>query len=288
MSELVTIIVASYNYEKFLPETLNSLLEQSHPHWEAIVIDDGSTDSSVSIIRAYAQRDARIRLKQHPGGINRGLSASIQLAIKCAEGSWIAFCESDDWWSPLFLETMLKRIHDDPTIGLVFTDVILEGESPSMESHCSYVRAHFRKGGGPFELYREMCNAVPTFSCATVKTELIRSCNFDAHFAPSLDMWLWAQLVNKTHFAFIDQPLAHWRQHDSSYMKKSIEPGSLEMDTVLEFHRRIRHLFDQKQESESLRKVPHQGQETAGSQQSRSGIFARGFAALASILRALR
>lgn len=288
MSELVTIIVASYNYEKFLPQTLNSLLEQSHTSWEALVIDDGSTDSSVSIIRGYAQRDARIRLKQHPGGINRGLSASIQLAIQCAEGSWIAFCESDDWWSPLFLETMLKRIHDDPAIGLVFTDVILEGESPSMENHCNSVRSHFRNGGGAFELYREMCNAVPTFSCAIVKSGLIRSCNFDAHFAPSLDMWLWAQLVNKTQFAFIDQPLAHWRQHDSSYMKKSIEPGSLEMETVLEFHRRIRHLFDQRREFESLCKVPHQGRETAGSQQAPSGIFARGLASLASILRTLR
>jgi glycosyltransferase involved in cell wall biosynthesis/2-polyprenyl-3-methyl-5-hydroxy-6-metoxy-1,4-benzoquinol methylase len=246
MPELITIVVASYNYEKFLPQTLDSLIAQSHRNWEAIVVDDGSKDSSVAVIRDYALRDSRIRLKQHPGSINRGLGASVQLAINCAMGAWIAFCESDDWWNPLFLETSLKRFHDEPTAGVVFSDVILEGKSPSMESHCELVRNHFRKGGAAIELYREMYNAVPTFSCAMVKSELIRSCDFNAHFAPSLDMWLWAQLINKTRFAFIDQPLAHWRQHDLSYMKKSIEPGSLEMETVLEFQRQMRHLFEQK------------------------------------------
>jgi hypothetical protein len=249
MSELVTIIVASYNYDQYLPKTLDSLIGQSYRHWEAIVVDDGSRDSSVSIIGEYAQRDSRIRLKQHPGGINRGLGASIQLAISCAEGTWIAFCESDDWWNPLFLESAIKRGNDDPTAGLVFSDVILEGESPSMESHCEGVRTHFRMGGQAIELYRRMCNAVSTFSCAMVKSDLIRTCNFNAHFAPSLDMWLWAQLVTKTQFAFVDQPLVHWRQHDSSYMKKAIKPESLEMETVLEFHRQMKLLFEQERES---------------------------------------
>lgn len=248
MSDLVTIIVASYNYEQFLPQTLDSLLGQSHRDWEAIVVDDGSKDSSVSIIREYAQRDSRIRLKQHPGGINRGLSATIQLAMSCAEGTWIAFCESDDWWNSLFLETALKRSHDDPTAGLVFSDVILEGKSPTMENHCENVRMHFRNGGDALELYRRMCNAVPSFSCAMVKRDLLRSCDFDAHFAPSLDMWLWAQLVTKTRVSFIDEPLVHWRQHDTSYMKKSVDPTSLEMVAVPEFHRRMKNLFDQGEE----------------------------------------
>lgn len=245
MSELVTIIVASYNYEKFLPQTLNSLLAQSHSMWDAIVVDDGSNDSSVSIIREFSNLDSRIQLMQHPEGMNMGLSSSIQLALSCAKGEWIAFCESDDWWDPLFLETVLKRVSEDQSAGLIFTDVILEGTSPSMEIHCDIIRTHFRNGGGAMELYRKMCNAVSTFSCTIVKSDLIKSCNFDAHFAPSLDMWLWSQLVNMTNFSYVDKPLAHWRQHDSSYMKKAIEPGTLEMETVLEFHSRMRRLFDQ-------------------------------------------
>ena len=244
MSESVTIIVTSYNYEKLLPQTLQSLHEQSHPHWEAVVVDDGSADDSVSVIREFAHKDPRIRFKQHPGGINRGLSESIQLAISCAQGDWITFCESDDWWSPRFLELALARARDNQAVGLVFSDVILEGESPSMESHCDVVRSHFRNGGEAIELYKNMCNAVPTFSCAMVKKELIRSCDFDAYFAPSLDMWLWAQLANKTQFSFIDQPLVHWRQHDTSYMKKAVHPASLRMETVFEFHKRMKQLFD--------------------------------------------
>ncbi len=243
MSDLTSIVVASYNYERFIGATLRSILSQSSRDWEALVVDDGSTDNSLAVIDGFCRQDGRFRLLQHEGGRNRGLAESLQLAISHAAGNWIAFCESDDWWEPAFLQEMSGRAQAVPRSGLVFSDVSLVGESASMAAHCAMVRDHFRSGGRAIELYWRMQNAVPTMSCAMVRAELIRDCNFNARFAPSLDMWLWAQLVVRTEFSFLDRPLCHWRQHGASYMKQEVDPARLDMTKVLAFHEDIRGLL---------------------------------------------
>ena len=75
------------------------------------------------------------------------------------------------------------------------------------------------------------------------RADLLRECSFQARFPPSLDMWLWAQLAVRTQFAFVDEPLCHWRQHPTSYMKKEVDPARLDMQTVRAFHDEIRMLL---------------------------------------------
>jgi glycosyltransferase involved in cell wall biosynthesis len=243
VAPMISIVVASYNYETFIEQTLKSIAAQTLSNWEALVVDDGSTDNSLAVIRKFCEMDARFRLLQHEGGRNRGLAESLQLGIRRASAKWVAFCESDDWWARTFLEELSDRAQRCPRSGVLFSDVILEGTSATMEAHCVMVREHFRQGGQATELYRTMRNAVPTMSCAMVRAELIRECNFQARFAPSLDMWLWAQLVVETDFEFIDKPLCHWRQHDASYMKKEVNPATLDMEKVWQFHADIRGLL---------------------------------------------
>jgi len=242
MENLISIVVASYNYDQFLPKTLDSIIQQTHKEWEAIVVDDGSSDNSVSIIKQYAARDKRIRLLQHPDGTNRGLSATIQLGLSSANGSWIAFCESDDWWCPLFLQYLMKHSYKNPESGVIFSDVMLEGISPTMEHHCHIIRNHFRKNGTPVEIYKEARNAVPTFSCAMARASILRECDFNPMFKPALDLWVWAQAVTKTKFSFVDLPLVHWRQHEQSYMKKSVKPGHYDSELIKDFKAKIMDL----------------------------------------------
>lgn len=258
MIPLISIIVASYNYEKFITETLDSILAQTFTNWEALVVDDGSQDNSLDVIKKFAEKDTRIKLYQHPDHANRGLSASLKLALLNAKGEWIAFCESDDWWEDDFLESLVNESKRNPKKNLIFSDVILEGESASMKEHCSMVRTHFRNGGTAIELFQRMINAVPTFSCAMVKTELLKKCNFSSRFPPSLDMWLWAQISSYTDFSFVDKPLSHWRQHQTSYMKKSVESDVLDMNIVNEFHCEIRKIVGSpRTESLDSGKQPH-------------------------------
>lgn len=94
---LVSIIVPVYNVERYLAQCLDSILAQSMTDFEAIVINDGSTDNSLSIMRDYAMRDKRIIVVDKP---NEGYGASCNRGLSLARGAWIAIVEPDDWIEP--------------------------------------------------------------------------------------------------------------------------------------------------------------------------------------------
>ena len=94
----VSIIVASYNYGRYLKANLESLINQTYKNIEIIVVDDGSTDNSLEIIKEYIKKDSRVQLLTHKNNINRGLKISLQKALQIAKGEYVAFCESDDYW----------------------------------------------------------------------------------------------------------------------------------------------------------------------------------------------
>ena len=92
----ISIITASYNCQDTIKETLDSVLSQTYKNWRLIVFDDGSKDSSLDIIRRYAQSDGRIQLLRHPGGANKGLPQTLQKALACVKTEYAAFLECDD------------------------------------------------------------------------------------------------------------------------------------------------------------------------------------------------
>ena len=105
---LVSIIVTSYNYENYIKETLNSLIGQTYSNIEIIVVDDGSTDNSLHIIKSFVQKDSRIKLFTHPNNQNMGLDKSVKLGVSKARGEWISFCESDDSLQKNYVERKLS------------------------------------------------------------------------------------------------------------------------------------------------------------------------------------
>ena len=105
MEELVSIIMPNYNGERFLPETLESVLNQTYANWELLIVDDCSTDGSREIIASYADKDARVRpvfLEE-----NSGAAQARNIALLAAKGRWIAFLDSDDLWLPGKLERQI-------------------------------------------------------------------------------------------------------------------------------------------------------------------------------------
>ena len=99
----VSVLVPIYNAEKYLENSLNSLLAQSLGNIEIICINDGSIDSSMDIIRKYAKLDKRIVAINKP---NSGYGDSMNLGLKTARGEYIAILEPDDWYEPCMLETL--------------------------------------------------------------------------------------------------------------------------------------------------------------------------------------
>ena len=102
-----SIIIPVYNVEQYLQDCLDSVLAQTCADWEAVCVNDGSTDDSLSILREYAAKDKRIRIIDQPNG---GLSAARNSGIKVAEGEYIFLLDSDDWIVPYALERLNRHL----------------------------------------------------------------------------------------------------------------------------------------------------------------------------------
>ena len=101
----ISILMAAYNAEKTIEEAIRSVMDQSYPHWELIVIDDCSTDRTGEIVSALAAAEPRIRPFRNER--NRGVSLTRERGLNAAEGAWIAVLDSDDLWAPEKLEKQL-------------------------------------------------------------------------------------------------------------------------------------------------------------------------------------
>lgn len=105
VSPLISVIVPVYNVEGYLEECIQSVLDQTYPNWELILVDDGSTDRSGEICDQYREKDRRISVRHTA---NLGVSHARNLGLELAGGEWISFLDSDDFFSPHALEVLLR------------------------------------------------------------------------------------------------------------------------------------------------------------------------------------
>lgn len=101
---LVSVIMPSYNTAKYIAESIESIMNQTYPYWELIIVDDCSTDNTDSVVKSYLS-DTRIRYLKNEK--NSGAAISRNYALREAKGKWIAFLDSDDVWLPEKLETQI-------------------------------------------------------------------------------------------------------------------------------------------------------------------------------------
>ncbi|MWB93808.1 glycosyltransferase [Flavobacterium sp. GA093] len=106
MADLVSIIVPTFNTEKFIQATIQSVQNQTYSDWEMILVDDASTDETVNIIKEFAQTDHRIKL--HKLEKNSGNGFARNFAVQKASGKYIAFLDADDLWFPIKLEKQIN------------------------------------------------------------------------------------------------------------------------------------------------------------------------------------
>ena len=110
-SNLVSIITPNYNCERFIAQTIDSVLAQTYQNWEMIIVDDCSTDNSYNIAVEYAKNDKRIIVLRNES--NSGAAISRNKALDNAKGEYIAFLDSDDLWEQNKLEKQLKFMEEN-------------------------------------------------------------------------------------------------------------------------------------------------------------------------------
>ena len=118
---LVSVIMPMHNSEKFVGKAIESVMCQTYPYWELLVVDDGSTDRSCDIVRAYARQDSRIQLLINDNPIGMPF-APRNYGIERAKGDFIAFLDSDDMWLREKLSQQLPYFSRDNRTAVVFSD----------------------------------------------------------------------------------------------------------------------------------------------------------------------
>lgn len=115
---LVSVIIPAYNAETFIERTLRSVLAQTYQRLEVLVVDDGSSDNTVSLVCMIAKQDHRVHIIQQA---NLGVAAARNRAIQESKGDLIAPIDADDVWYPTNLEKQVQRLIDNPSLGLVYS-----------------------------------------------------------------------------------------------------------------------------------------------------------------------
>jgi glycosyltransferase involved in cell wall biosynthesis len=117
---LVSVIIPFYNEERFLEDTIKSVLQQTYPHWEIILIDDGSSDGSTALAKRYAaDHPGNIIYTEHEGHVNKGLSATRNQGISKARGELTALLDADDIWLPEKLQKQVAIFQQHPEVALL-------------------------------------------------------------------------------------------------------------------------------------------------------------------------
>lgn len=127
---LVSIVIPMYNASVFITEMIESILSQSYTNWELIIVDDCSIDNSVSIVKAYEEKDDRIRLYIKEIGIAKGAPSSRNIGINKASGKYIIFLDADDYISIYCIEQRVSFMENNPHLDFSVFPVVAFKHKP--------------------------------------------------------------------------------------------------------------------------------------------------------------
>lgn len=208
----VSVVIPTYNHEKYVGECIQSILDQTYQDFEIIITDDGSSDGTVNVIKEFD--DSRIQLYTHAE--NKGACTAVNNCIRKAVGEYIAVLSSDDAWEPTKLEKQVKYLDDHPEISAVFTKVAFINESSTLIGLADYDRFYiFDKKNRP--RYAWLNQFFFKGNCLCHPSVLIRrKCYddiglYDERMANIPDQDMWVRLCFKYEIHIIDEKLVHFR-----------------------------------------------------------------------------
>lgn len=239
-----SVVVASYNYEDLVLETLQSLVDQTYHDFEVVIVDDGSTDHSRENIEKFLHDHracgVKMALYTHPDEANCGLAETVRLGVERCTGEFVAFCEADDLWTPDHLAVLADFIAEYGAAEVIANDLEIFGD-PVRVTRFNMIKAlryeklrHVRNRISPSE-FRQL-NYLLTFSATTVRRDVLVQCDWKPVARPAaLDWWLWRQICFDRPVYFVNRVLTRWRMHDS-YMFRT-QSSEDQVAALVDLHR---------------------------------------------------
>jgi len=218
---LLTVFTPVFNLEKYIEETINSVLSQTFTDFEYIIIDDCSSDKTIEIIESF--NDPRIRIIQNK--INQGISFNRNLAIEEAKGKYIAMIDGDDLALPKRLEKQLVFLEKNPDYGIIGTEVININKRGKQLGNI--IKYNIPDDEIPS---RMLFNNYIATSSTMIRLSELAEIRFKKEFVVAEDYEVWIQLIRNCKIGHIRLPLTKYRIHDNSI---SIKKEQLMLETEI-------------------------------------------------------
>ena len=209
---LVSIIIPVYNQEKYLAETLNSVLNQTYSNWECVLVNDGGTDNSVAILQPFLTQDNRFHFINSE---NKGVSHARNLALKQVKGDFILFLDGDDLIHSEKIELAISNFQKDSDLSIVFNTT-------------NYFQNTIENVLYPMKITPELLNfnslllywgekiILPIHS-AIIKKTLFDGIEYNSELTAQEDWLVWLRLFQKNPKVLVlDTVLSYYRKHNSS------------------------------------------------------------------------
>jgi glycosyltransferase involved in cell wall biosynthesis len=236
----VSVIIIFFNTEKYLGEAIASVISQTYEHWEILLVDDGSTDSSTEIAQHYARlRPGQIQYLCHPGHANRGKGASRNLGIRHAKGDYLAFLDSDDVWLPHKLSEQVPVFDKYAAAGMVYGQTLYwyswaQDSSDRRKDYIPWLGVPVDTLIQPpnlLPLYLRGKASIPCPCSILVRQAVIKEVGgFDTEFLGVNNIYedqaFYAKLCLKTPMVVIDRCWDRYRQHPQASMAVAWRTGT--------------------------------------------------------------
>lgn len=221
-NELISIIVPIYNKEDYLPQCLDSIINQSYTNFEVLLVNDGSTDSSGIICQEYAERDSRFRYIEKENG---GVSSARNLGLERSEGAYITFIDSDDWVEFNYLEVLYNALRENNADVAIssYKSYYLDGKFylrvySSQEEE--FLRIGKRNRDVFLEEFPKLGKLNHDFHCIAsklFKRELLESQKFDESINYGEDLYFFFNLYLKMQsIVYVKEATYIYRQHGTN------------------------------------------------------------------------
>jgi glycosyltransferase involved in cell wall biosynthesis len=229
----VSVCIPTYNYARYLPEAIESVLSQNYPNFELIIIDDCSQDNTTEIVMSYAAHDSRIIFKRN--SVNVGMAKNWNLCMQDASGDYIKFLFGDDLLcSPDALTKMAGMLDSNNEIALVASARKIINENSAVIKEL----AHFQhkiviEGAKAISMCLwEQKNLIGEPS-AVMFRKASAARGFDARYRQLIDLEMWFHLLEQGKFAYLRESLCAFRIHPQQQTAKNNNSPDAMDDTKL-------------------------------------------------------
>ncbi len=228
----ISLIITTYNRERYLSAAIESILAQTSSDFELLIWDDGSTDGSVEIARNYAKQDTRVKVV---AARHRGRTPALKVAIAQTTGTYIGLVDSDDILAPTALEETAAILDAHPATGLVYTDYLVMNDRGDVTGYGSRCRLPYSPAG----LLRKFM----TFHFRLIRRTVFEQVGgINESFYLSEDYELCLRLSEVTQVQRVSKPLYYYRVHrESISQQQKAEQNRFALIAIKQARKRRQH-----------------------------------------------